>query len=173
MGNRTAEILVGAVVLLVAVGFTLFAAQRTGHGLAPAGAAVYHASFSSAQGVDVGTDVRLAGVKVGTVTALELNPETFRADMSFTVDERLRLPDDTAVLISSEGLLGGSFVELLPGGSPDTYAPGDQILDTQSAVSLINLFVKFATGGGAAGSGGGEAGTGSGQAGSGGGDARR
>ncbi|PRX31962.1 phospholipid/cholesterol/gamma-HCH transport system substrate-binding protein [Meinhardsimonia xiamenensis] len=148
MNNRTAEILVGAVVLFLALGFTLYAAQRTGYGPAPAGAATYRASFTSAQGISVGTDVRMAGVKVGSVIDLRLNPETFRAETTFTVDSSLRLPDDTAVLISSEGLLGGAFVELLPGGSPDTYEPGDEILDTQSAVSLVNLFVKFATSGG-------------------------
>ena len=145
MANQTTEVLVGGVVLVAAVGFFTYAAGLTGTG--PAGAAaVYNASFQSVEGISVGTDVRLGGVKVGTVTSLDLNPKTFRAETAFTVDEAIRLPDDTAVLISSEGLLGGSFVELLPGGSPFDLEPGAEIEDTQSSVSLINLMLRFVTG---------------------------
>ena len=95
----------------------------------------------------VGTDVRLAGVKIGTVTGVELNPETFRADTSFTVRDGIVIPDDSSVVISSEGLLGGNFVEIMPGGSPLNLEPGEEILDTQGAVSLISLLVKFVAGG--------------------------
>ena len=146
MRNHTAETLVGAVVLAIALGFIFYAGQLTGFSTGAAGAATYSASFRSIEGVSVGTDVRLGGVKVGTVTELRLNPETFRAETTFTVDEEILLPEDTAVLISSEGLLGGSYVELLPGGSPFNYEPGDEIIDTQSSVSFLNLLMKFVTG---------------------------
>ena len=146
MANQTTEVLVGGAVLAAAVGFFVYAAQVTGAG--PSGAtAGYSASFRSVEGISVGTDVRLGGVKVGTVTGLALNPTTFMADTQFTVDDKIRLPEDTAVLISSEGLLGGSFVELLPGGSPFDLEPGSEIEDTQSSVSLINLLLKFVAGG--------------------------
>jgi len=104
------------------------------------------ASFRSAEGVSVGTDVRLAGVKIGTVTALALNAETFRADTVFNVDTEIEIPDDSAISISSEGLLGGSFVEVIPGGSPFNLDPGGEIEDTQSSVSLVNLLLKFVSG---------------------------
>lgn len=147
MANQTTEVLVGGVVLATAIGFFVYAAQLTGAG--PTGAAPnYSASFRSVEGVTVGTDVRLGGVKVGTVTGLTLNPQTFQADTVFTVDDAIRLPEDTAVLISSEGLLGGTFVELLPGGSPFDLDPGSEIEDTQSAVSLITLLLRFVTGDG-------------------------
>jgi len=87
-----------------------------------------------------------AGVKVGTVTSLILNPETFRAEAVFTVSENVALPDDTAVIVSSEGLLGGNFVELLPGGSLENLAPGSEIEDTQSSVGLVELLLKFVSG---------------------------
>ncbi len=147
MANHTTEVLVGGVVLAVAVGFFAYAAQLTGAG--PAGAAAtYSASFRSVEGVSIGTDVRLGGVKVGTVTSLRLNPQTFRADTEFTVDDGILLPEDTSVLISSEGLLGGTFVELLPGGSPFDLEPGSEIEDTQSAISLVTLLLRFVTGDG-------------------------
>lgn len=144
--NRT-EVLVGAAVLAVAIGFVVYAAQGEAMS-AGAGSYELRASFRSVEGVRVGTDVRLAGVKVGTVTALTLNPQTFFADAVISVQKDLQLPDDSTILISSEGLLGGSFVELSPGGSLDVIPPGGEILDTQGSVSLINLLMKFVGGSG-------------------------
>lgn len=143
--NRT-EVLAGAAVLALALGFLVYAGQTTGFSAAPDSYDL-KASFRSVEGVTVGTDVRLAGVKVGTVTALTLNPETFYADATLSVQDNVVLPDDSAALVSSEGLLGGNFVELVPGGSLENLAAGDEILDTQGAVSVISLMMKFADGG--------------------------
>ncbi|MGB5559800.1 MAG: outer membrane lipid asymmetry maintenance protein MlaD [Paracoccaceae bacterium] len=146
MAESTTEVLVGGVVLAAALGFVIYAGQLTGLSGGATAAQEFSASFRSIEGVSVGTDVRMAGVKVGSVTALDLNPETFRADARFTVQDRIALPDDSAVIVSSEGLLGGSYVEILPGGSPFNLEPGSEIEDTQSAVSLITLLMKFFTG---------------------------
>ncbi|WP_375176091.1 outer membrane lipid asymmetry maintenance protein MlaD [Pseudooceanicola sp.] len=147
MSHSTTEITVGAAVLALAVGFAVYAGQVAGVGGAGAGYPLT-ASFRSAEGVGLGTDVRLAGVKVGTVTGIDLDPQTFRANTTFTVKDGVALPDDSSVVISSEGLLGGNFVEILPGGSPFNYEAGDEVLDTQGAVSLISLLLKFVAGGG-------------------------
>ena len=148
MSHNMTEVVTGAGVLAVAAGFLIYMAQVGGVGGMAAGDATYTASFRSVEGVGVGTDVRLAGVKVGTVTDMELDPRTFRAETVLSVDPALELPDDTAVVISSEGLLGGSFVELLPGGSAFTLDPGSEILDTQSSVSIVQLLLKFVSGDG-------------------------
>lgn len=145
MAESTTEVLVGGAVLAVAVGFVVYAGQITGFSGRTV-AQEFTASFRSIEGVSVGTDVRMAGVKVGAVTALDLNSETFRADARFTVADRIALPDDSAVIVSSEGLLGGNFVEILPGGSPFNLEPGAEIEDTQGAVSLVSLLLKFVTG---------------------------
>lgn len=147
MAENTTEVIVGGLVLAVAGAFLWFAGQTTGFGSAGGEGYELTASFRSAEGVTLGTDVRLAGVKVGTVTSLALNPQTFRADVGFTVTETIELPDDSAVVVASEGLLGGTFVELVPGGSPFNFEPGAEIEDTQGAVSLISLLLKFASGG--------------------------
>ena len=145
--NTITEVLVGAAVMAVAVGFFFYASSNTSG--APAGGSyALSASFRSADGISVGSEVRLAGVQVGTVTGMELNPQTFRAETRFTIRDDIELPDDSAIAISSEGLLGGNFVEIIPGGSPFTYAPGDQIMDTQGSVSLITLLMRFVTGDG-------------------------
>ena len=142
MAENTGEVLVGAAVLAAAIGFVVFAAQGAGVTSDP-GSYSLHASFRSVDGIRVGSDVRLAGVKVGAITALHLNPQTFFADATVSVPTGILLPDDTSILISSEGLLGGNFVELVPGGSSDNLAPGGEILDTQGSVSLVNLLMKF------------------------------
>jgi phospholipid/cholesterol/gamma-HCH transport system substrate-binding protein len=145
--NTITEVLVGAAVLAVAAGFFLYAAGTASRG--PAGGTYdLAASFRSAEGISIGTEVRLAGVRVGTVTGMELDADTFRARTTFNLRSDISLPDDSAIAIASEGLLGGTFVEIIPGGSPFTYAPGDVITDTQSSVSLVTLLMRFVAGDG-------------------------
>ena len=69
------------------------------------------------------------------------------ANTVFSVQDNVALPDDSAVVIASEGLLGGSFVEILPGGSVFNLEPGSEIEDTQSSVSIVQLLLKFVSGG--------------------------
>lgn len=144
--NRT-ETLVGAVVLAAALGFGYYAAQAAGLGTSSQGYELT-ASFRSAEGITTGTDIRLAGVKIGQIGALTLNPDTFRADVVLSFADGVAIPNDSAVAIASEGVLGGSFVEIVPGGSLDNFAPGEEIEDTQGAISLISLLLKFVTGDG-------------------------
>ncbi len=146
MSENATEVLTGAGVLALAAGFLIYMAQVGGVGVGASGEATYSASFRSAEGVGVGTDVRLAGVKVGTVLDMRLDPQTFRAETVLSVKDEVVLPDDTAVIISSEGLLGGSFVELLPGGSVMNLEPGSEIEDTQSSISVVQLLLKFVAG---------------------------
>lgn len=145
MAENRAEVLAGAVVLAAALGFLAYAAG--GSGLAQqADRYPLTASFRSVEGITVGSDVRLAGVKVGSITELKLNPTTFFADAVVMVDNEVLLPDDSAILISSEGLLGGNYVELVPGGSAENLAPGAEIEDTQGSISFISLLLKFVGG---------------------------
>lgn len=146
MAEDRAEVFMGAVVLAAAFGFLVYAASGTGYGPQP-DRYVLKASFRSVEGITPGSDVRLAGVKVGSIESLVLNPVTYFADASIMIDKDVVLPDDSAILISSEGLLGGNFVELVPGGSSENFVSGDEIEDTQGAVSIISLMMKFASGG--------------------------
>ena len=145
MAEHRAEILTGAAVLAVALGFVLYATQ--GLDLSgQAGSYPLRASFRSVEGITVGSDVRLGGVKVGTITDLQLNPQTFFADATIAVQDPIQLPTDSAILISSEGLLGGNYVEIIPGGALENLGPGDEIEDTQGSVSLISLLMAFVGG---------------------------
>lgn len=146
MSENKSEILAGGIVLAAAAGFLFYMGQVAGLSAGTSGNYDLTASFRSAEGISVGTDVRLAGVKIGTVTGMSLNPETYRADVDIAVLDSVELSEDTSILISSEGLLGGNFVELIPGGSPFNLEAGGEIEDTQGSVSLISLLVKFVAG---------------------------
>jgi len=146
MSENTTETLIGAAVLVVAAGFLAFMLNGRG-AVSSAGVNELTASFRSAEGISVGTDVRMAGVKIGTVTDLSLNATTFRAEARFTVPDNLELATDSQALITSEGLLGGSFLEVVPGGAPDNLGNGDEVEDTQGSISIVTLLLKFVGGG--------------------------
>ncbi len=141
MSENRLELFVGVVVLLVAGFFLAYLLQdETLPG--PRGYGV-SASFTSAQGVAVGTDIRMAGVRIGSVSAINLDQENFAADLELSFNEGIMIPDDSSATIVSEGLLGGFFVEIVPGGSFDYLQEGDQIIDTQGHVGLIQLLTNF------------------------------
>ena len=142
MSENRLEIAVGGVVLALAVGFAVFLAQSTGLSGSSSSYPI-SASFRSAEGISVGTDIRLAGVKIGTISDLKLNSETYRAESILSVRNDVRIPGDSALAVASEGLLGGSFIEVIPGASFDYLEAGDEIIDTQGSVSLIQLLLKF------------------------------
>src|SRR5688572_26658143 len=105
MGDRGAGTGAGPGVSCSAPGLALYAGQTGGRQIA-GDSYPLTASFRSAEGIAVGTDVRLAGIKVGTVTALDLDPATYQAKATFTVRSSLQIPEDSDVKIASEGLLG-------------------------------------------------------------------
>lgn len=148
MGESRIDAALGALVLAAALAFVAYAGQVAGWG-AVRGGYELTASFRSAEGVRVGSDVRLGGVKIGTVSAMSLDPQSFRAELRLRLREDLALPEDTLAVIASEGLLGGAFIELMPGGSPFDLASGERIEQTQSAVSLVTLLMRAVTGGAA------------------------
>ena len=145
ISKNMAETVVGAIVLGIAIIFAVFLWRFSDVGFGT-GQYTVDAKFRSAEGITVGTDVRLAGVKIGSVSNLSLDPQTFQAIARLSIKPEYQMPDDSAAFISSEGLLGGSFVEILPGGSYELMEDGSEFSETQGAVSLISLLMKFVTG---------------------------
>ncbi|MDO5643797.1 MAG: outer membrane lipid asymmetry maintenance protein MlaD, partial [Paracoccus sp. (in: a-proteobacteria)] len=135
-----AEMIAGGVVLAIAAGFLIFAA---GPRLMPRGGYELMAAFPNVEGIVTGSEVRLAGVPVGRVSAITLNRETYLAEARLRIHDGILLPADSAAVIQSDGLLGGAYLELQAGGSPENLAPGDEIEDVQGAVSLLALMMKF------------------------------
>lgn len=136
------EAVVGAFVIIVAVIAIVVFYQRTSGNI---GSSRYEvaALFPNAVGVSAGTDVRVSGVKVGTVTGQSLDPDSFQARIRLAIDDRVRLPLDSSAAIASEGILGGTYIALTPGGDTETLRDGDEILDTQGSVDLMTLIGGF------------------------------
>ncbi len=127
--------------LLVAAGFLAFAVAHSGRSTASGYTLV--ARFDRIDGLNPGADVRIGGVKVGTVVDERIDPKTFQAEVTLTVRDDMRLPRDTSAEVTSESLLGGKFLNLTPGGDTALLAPGGTITLTQSSVSLEQLLGKF------------------------------
>jgi len=138
MNSTKFETLVGAIVILAAFGFFIFAAKATGFGGTSGG---YHisAQFDNVDGVAIGSDVRVAGIKVGTVVGQHLDPKSYQAQIDMVLQPQVQLADDTSAKITSEGLLGSKFVALDPGGSDTTLKEGSIISYTQGAVDIWSL----------------------------------
>ncbi len=133
------ETIVGAAVIALALGFFFYASKTAGVGATSAGGYKVIAEFDNAEGINVGTDVRLAGIKIGTVTGQNLNPENFMARLELTLDPKVSLSDDTAAKVTSEGLLGAKFIAMEPGGSETKLAEGSVMTLTQGAVDIWSL----------------------------------
>ncbi len=132
------EALVGLVVVLVAIGFITFSYGRTQAGSGDSGY-MLTARFPNVAGVSAGTDVKVAGIKVGRVTKQSLDPASYEAIVEFGIDKALQLPIDSSAAITSEGLLGGIYVSLTPGGDSVMLKPGEEITETSGATDLMGL----------------------------------
>jgi phospholipid/cholesterol/gamma-HCH transport system substrate-binding protein len=144
MKGNLFEALIGAVVLAVAAFFLVFAFSTTDVG-AVNGYQVT-ATFDRVDGVNAGADVRMSGIKIGTVTSLELDPQTFLARATLTIDGAVELPSDSSAEITTEGLLGGKYMAIVPGGAEDVLEDGGRIQFTQSSLSLEGLIGRFGFG---------------------------
>jgi phospholipid/cholesterol/gamma-HCH transport system substrate-binding protein len=139
--RNLAELVAGGVVLAVAVGFLGYAVAHTGR--STVSGYTLTAKFERIDGVSIGSDVRLAGVKIGNVTAARIDPQSYQAIVTFSVQPGVKLPKDSSAEITSDGLLGGKFLSLVPGGDEKMLVDGGQVTITQSAVSLEQLLGKF------------------------------
>jgi phospholipid/cholesterol/gamma-HCH transport system substrate-binding protein len=138
MKDSLVETAVGAGVIAVAIAFFLYVYQTSGEVGSASGYRVF-AEFDNVGAIDVGTDVRLAGIKVGTVEAQQINPQTFQARVTLAIDPAIQLSDDSSAKITNEGLLGGAFIALEPGGSETKIADGGVIENTQGAIDIWKL----------------------------------
>jgi phospholipid/cholesterol/gamma-HCH transport system substrate-binding protein len=141
VGRNIVETIVGALVLLVASVFVFYAfgkSDRSG----PNGYEIL-ARFGRVDGLKRGADVTLSGVKIGTVTGVDLDRKTYQAVVHMTVASNVELPTDTNAKIVSESLLGGVVVVLEPGGDKNLIKAGGEIDKTQDAIPLTELIAKF------------------------------
>ncbi len=142
MNRSTLETLLGAVVLAIALYFGYYIYQSNS-GVNSGGEYQLIANFSKIDGVKPGTDVRLSGIKVGSVRDVKLDPDTYLASIHISIDDQYKVPKDSVISVASEGLLGGHYVALEPGGEEEYLADGDTFSYTQAPTSLTDLLGKF------------------------------
>ena len=145
MKKNLIETLVGAFVLLVAGMFINTAINSSG--VSKKAGYEITAQFDRIDGVGVGSDVRIGGIKIGTISEQNLDDKTYRASLTLSVDKNIKLPTDTSAEIASESLLGGKYVSLIPGAMDEYLQAGDEIEYTQSSINIEQLIGKFAFGG--------------------------
>lgn len=135
------ELAAGSIVLLITAGFLGYAVVHTGRG--NAGGYQLSAKFEKIDGIAAGADVRLAGVKIGRIISASVDPKTYRAVVQMSVQSDIKLPKDSSAQVSTDGLLGGKVIALVPGGDDVMLKDGGEITITQSAASLEDLLGKF------------------------------
>jgi len=145
MGRNVVETIIGAVVLLVAGIFTVYAFTHSGSSSRTVGYDLI-AKFDRVDGVKRGSDVTIAGVKVGTVNSIELDQASYVAVTRITVDNAVKLPADSFIKIVSESLLGGAVVLIEPGSEKDMMKPGGEFVKTQGARSLVEILASALAG---------------------------
>jgi phospholipid/cholesterol/gamma-HCH transport system substrate-binding protein len=136
-GEALAETTMGAVVIAAAAAFLVYALSNAG-AMGGSGYTVM-ARFGQVGSLAPGADVRVAGVKVGSVTKVELDPKTYLARTSLTLNSDVKLPADSTIKITSDGLLGGQHLAIAPGSSTEDLKPGGEFENVQGAVDLFGL----------------------------------
>ncbi|MCB1970379.1 MAG: outer membrane lipid asymmetry maintenance protein MlaD [Geminicoccaceae bacterium] len=137
MSRNIVETILGAVVIIVAGGFLTWAYSRSNVG-DPGGYSLV-AKFDRIDGLDIGSDVRVSGIKVGKILSQTLDPASYRAVVSFSVESSIELPIDSSAAITSSGLLGGKYLALVPGAEDIMLKDGEEVTLTQNSVNLEDL----------------------------------
>ena len=135
------ERLIGAAVVALAALIIAFVYRSSG--IEAINGYTVTAKFDRIEGIRVGTDVRMSGIKIGAVLSQTLEPVTYRAVLLLGIDKSVKLPVDTAAKITTEGLVGSKYVELTAGAEDKLLRQGDQITQTQSSINLEDLINRY------------------------------
>ena len=145
MDRNIVETLMGAVVILIAVAFIL-TSYKSANITSISESYVLHAKFKDIGTLSIGSDVRVGGIKVGTVSKQYLDPAQYMAVIEINILNSLQLPKDSSAIIASDGLLGGKYLTIEPGADDRFLREGDEIKYTQDAINIESLIGKFAFG---------------------------
>ncbi len=141
MRSNIIETVMGAVVLLVAAFFIIFAYSKAD--MRSSVGYEIKAKFDRVDGVLVGSEVRMSGIKIGSVTSTSLDPRTYLAEVYISVESDVKIPADTSISVAADGLLGPKYLSLSPGGSDEMLSSGDEITVTQGSIDLMGLVGKM------------------------------
>ena len=141
MQRNTLETVMGAIVLLAAAGFVTLAYEAAD--IKGNGGYEIIAEFGSTGDLSVGDDVRISGIKVGRITEQSLDPITYSARIAMAIAPDIEIPADSSARITAASLLGGNYLELMPGADNEMLPAGAVIYDTRDPVSISDLLGKM------------------------------
>ena len=137
MRSNTFETFIGAIVIILAISFLFYSFSITDNNAE--GTYKIKATFNRIDGIQIGSDVRLSGIKIGSVAKSSLNQTTYEADLVLIIDNSIFIPDDSSAKITMDGLLGSNYISIEPGGSDVYLTDNDYLLYTQGSIDLIGL----------------------------------
>jgi len=139
--NNYFDFIVGTVVLLTAIIFLFFSFRSAK--ISSIDRYNLKAKFENADGIEIGSDVKISGIKIGKITEQTLDQQSFRAIFTLNIDNQTKIPADSSAKIVSEGLLGAKYIAITPGGAEENLSEGQEISFTQSSVNFEELLGKF------------------------------
>jgi phospholipid/cholesterol/gamma-HCH transport system substrate-binding protein len=139
------ETLIGFLVVAVAAIFLVFSLQQRSDASPGRDSYELTARFNRIDGISTGSDVRMAGVKVGTVSGITLDPKTYKAIVSFTMKKGIEVPDDSTAQVLTDGLLGGAYIGIMVGGTFDYIPEGGMVEFTRGSVDLLTVLSEVAS----------------------------
>jgi phospholipid/cholesterol/gamma-HCH transport system substrate-binding protein len=142
MREHIAEVIVGALVIALAAVFLTWSVSTSGS--RAGGGYPLTATFTNVNGLAVGSDVRLAGVKIGSVATITINPQSFAAEVEMRITDAVPIPSDSLPALRSDGLLGGVHLAIEPGGAAEVLEAGDRFeYPGQGAIDVLRLMADF------------------------------
>ena len=141
MNKRIFEIAVGLFIICLAFGWIFYAKHQINSSKFQG--YYLNATFDNVDGIQIGSDVKISGIKVGEVTDIKINPKNFSASVKFSVEQSIKLPADTSACVYTSGLMGNKYIALSPGGDDETLTENDELQTTQGAMNIESLVGKF------------------------------
>lgn len=142
MKHNIVETLIGAAVIFIAVFFFVYMYNVSNQSKGKDGY-ILNAHFESIEGIVKGSDVKMSGIKIGYVDSIELDGATFLANVKLQIDKSYEIPDDSRAIVTSSGLIGNRFINIVPGGADELLQNNSNIKFTQSALNLEDLISKL------------------------------
>ncbi|AAU04170.1 outer membrane lipid asymmetry maintenance protein MlaD [Rickettsia typhi] len=142
MQQNIVETIVGFLVLIIVLLFLIFA-YKTGTSIISSKGYQVTANFQSAEGIAVGSDVMISGIKVGSVTKITLDPDRFYASVYLNINDDVKIPKDSKAQVVTNGLLGGKYIAIIPGNGDENLSANEEIRYTQSAINIESLINKI------------------------------
>lgn len=143
MKDNIFEAIIGFIVLIFCA-FAIYFLNNQNYSQKNNSNSIYFlAEFNNTDGIFVGSDVKIAGIKVGSIKSIELNKENYKINLAIQLTEQLQIPTDSSLAVRTGNLTGGKYIEIIIGSDEEYLTSGDYISFTQSSIIFEDILNKF------------------------------